>query len=233
MDTRVLPAVHLTTTVRWLWAAGLCALLGLAACRPQPVPGSPGEEGSPAPAAAFAIWPEGTPEAAAAAERLAAGADPWRGDPVETALAFAREVLGWGEPEVGRVEEQPMGLTLVEVRREPGGPAVSVRVGQLVGDRWWSVDNAWGSPEHDPTVWVRDRVFELAFDLEDARNATVVVEYGDLRIEREVEHGGPLRLDLGESPHVPGYFLVLLRDGRGAVFDVVSSRLPAGDFAAG
>ena len=194
----------------------------------------PGAPSSPAPAAAFAIWPEETPEeAAAAAERLAAGADPWRGDPVETALAFAREVLGWKEPEVGPVEEQPAGLTLVEVRPGPGGPAVSVRVAKLVQDRWWSVYNAWGTPEHDPTVSVRDGLFELAFDLEDAASATVVVEYGDLRIEREVEREGPLRVDLGDLPRVPGYFLVLLRDDRGAVFDVVSSPLPAGDFAAG
>lgn len=233
MDTGVLPAVQLTT-VRRLRAAGLCVLLGLAACRSQPVPASPGADGSPAPAAAFAIWPEETPEeAATAAERLAAGAEPWRGDPVETALAFAREVLGWKEPEVGPVEEQRAGLTLVEVRRGPAGPALSVRVGQLVGERWWSVYNAWGTPEHDPTVWVRGGLLELGFDLEGAASATVVVEYGDLRIEREVERGGPLRFDLGESPRVPGYFLVLLRDGRGTVFDAVSSPLPAGDFAAG
>ncbi|HXF71445.1 MAG TPA: hypothetical protein VNO79_02395 [Actinomycetota bacterium] len=222
------------TAVPWLRTAGLCVLLGLVACGSQPVPRSVGANGSPAPAAAFAIWPEETPEeAGTAAERLAAGADPWRGDPVETALAFAREVLGWEEPVVGTVEEQAAGLTLVEVRRGPGGPAVSVRVAQLVGDRWWSVYNVWGTPEHDPTVSVRDGLFELGFDPEGAASATVVVEYGDLRLEREVRREGLVRFDLGGSPRVPGYFLVLLRDGGGAVFDAVSSPLPAGDFAAG
>ncbi len=233
MDPRVLPAVHLSG-VRRAWAAALCLVVTLAACRSEPSARPRGAEGSQAPTAGFAIWPEETPgEAVAAAERLAAGEDPWRADAVETALVFAREVLGWEDPVVGPVEEQPAGLTLVQVRRDPGGPVVSVRVARLVDDRWWSVYNAWGTVEHDPTVSVVDGRFRIAFDLEDAARATLVVEYGDLRIEREVERPGPLQLDLGGPPRVPGYFLVLLRDGSGRVFDVVSSPLPAGDFAAG
>ncbi len=233
MDTGVLPQLRVRTT-RALGAAVLLAFLGLGACRSQPAPVPRAEGGSPEPTAAFAVWPEETPqEAAAAAERLAAGTDPWRADPAETALAFARDVLGWADARVGRVEEQPAGLTLMEVLRGPGGPAVSVRVARLVADRWWSVYNVWGTVERDPTVSVRDGRFTIAFDLEDAASATVIVEYGDRRLEREVVREHPVRLDLGSAPQVPGYFLVLLRDGEGRVFDAVSSPLPAGDFAAG
>ena len=237
MDPRVLPAVHhlmdgRTHRILRLGAAALSTILVLSACRsPEP---SPRTSAPPAAARdAFAIWPEETPsEAASAVPRLQAGEDPWRTDPEETALAFAREVLGWPDPVVGTVQEQPGGLMSVEVLRGPDGPSVSVRLARLLEDRWWSVYNAWGTVEHDPSVAVRHGRLELRFDMEDAASAHVVVEYGDARYERDTDLGRVL-IDLGHDPTEPGYFLVLLRDARGRVFDVASSPLPAGAFAAG
>jgi hypothetical protein len=180
------------------------------------------------------VWPEETPaEVAEAQARLAAGQDPWRADPERTALAFARDVLGWDDARAGGVREQPGGLTLVDVRRGPDGPAVSVRLVRRMDGPWWSVYNAWGSVEHDPLVSVRDGDVEIRFDLEDAARARVVVEYGELRAVRVVEAERPVRIDLGAAPTVPGYFLITLQDPAGRTFDVVSSPLPAGDFTAG
>jgi hypothetical protein len=151
---------------------------------------------------------------------------------VRTALAFARTVLGWQDPRPGPVREQPGGLTFVEVRRGEGGPSVSVRLARLVGDRWWSVYNVWGTVEHDPSVVLRGDRLELRFDMEDASSAHVVVEFGDTRLERDTDRGS-LVLDLGRPPAEPGYFLILLRDERDRVFDAISTPLPAGAFAAG
>jgi hypothetical protein len=204
----------------------------LSACRspahPEPAAGPTGTDRD-----AFALWPEETPaEAAAAAPRLEAGEDPWRADAAETALAFAAAVLGWDRAVAEDVREQPGGLTFVEVRRSPGGPSASVRLARLVADRWWSVYNAWGTVEDDPSVAVRDGRVEISFDMEDAASALVVVEFGTARYERQVDRG-TVRFDLGQEPTEPGYFLILLRDDAGRVFDVVSSPLPAGAFAAG
>ena len=236
----MLPAVHLrlgparSGAVSLVTALVLGAVLGLGACRSPASHIAGSVQASPGPGEAFAVWPEETPEEAeAAAERLADGEDPWRADPVETALVFARRALGWAGGEAVAVQEQPGGLTLVEVRREPGGPSISVRLAQLVGGRWWSVYNAWGTVERDPAVTVRDGQVEIRFDMEEASSAAVTVEYGDLRLEETVRSPGPVRMDLGTTPDTPGYFLVALMDASGRVFDVVSSPLPAGDFAAG
>ncbi len=215
-----------------LGAAALGAILALSACRsPSPTERPPQRSVR---TDAFALWPEETPtEAAQAARRLAAGRDPWRGDPVATALAFAREVLGWEAAAAGSAREQPGGLTVVEVSREPGGPSVSVRLSRLVADRWWSVYNAWGSPEHDPSVAVRGSRVTVRFAMEDAASALVVVEFGEVRRSAIVRRPGPVRLDLGAVPAEPGFFLVLLRDRAGRVFDAVSSPLAPGPTAAG
>lgn len=211
-------------------AAALGAVLALSACR-SPAP--PRRAPEPGRLDAFAVWPEETPaEAATAARRLAGGEDPWRADPVETALAFAREVLGWRTPTAGAPQEQPGGLTLVEVAREPGGPSVSVRLLRLLEGRWWSVYNVWGTPEHDPAVAVRGARVTVRFAMEDAASALVVAEFGELRRTAVVRNGGRVRLDLGVPPAEPGFFLVLLRDAEGRVFDAVSSPLaPAGAVA--
>lgn len=242
MDARLLPAMrHLRAvlgrdrrTARTA-AAALGMLLVLSACRaPSRAPTEPGATQTREAAEAFALWPEETPaEARAAAERLARGEDPWRSDPRETALAFASSVLGWETAVAGSPTDQAGGLTTVAIRREPGGPEVSVRLLRCVDGRWWCVYNAWGGLEHDPSLSVHGHRMELRFAMQDAASALVVVEYGDLRLQRAVERERAVRFDLEIAPREPGYFLLLLRDAQGRVFGVASSPLPAGDFAAG
>lgn len=242
MDARLLPAMHhLRAALRGdrrtarTAAAALGMLLMLSACRaPSPASTRPGATQAREPGEPFALWPEETPaEARAAAERLASGEDPWRSDPRETALAFASSVLGWEAAVAGSPAEQPGGLTTVEVRREPGGPQVGVRLLRCVEGRWWCVYNAWGGIEHDPSVSVHGHQIKIRFAMGDATSALVVVEYGNLRLQRAVEEERVVRFDLGTAPYGPGYFLLLLRDAEGRVFGVASSPLPSGDFAAG
>ncbi len=220
----------------------LAVLIALSACtsRPAPAPrASPSGTTSATTAAtastdeAFAIWPEDTPAAAAAAAvRLARGEDPWRSDPAETALAFADRVLGWRGAAARPPRDLGGGLLDVRVAREAGGPSVDVRVARLVFGRWWSVFGVHGSAEYDPSMEVRGRWAVVGLRDERAASEIVTIGYGGREVTRTIEGSGVVRIELGFRPDTPGHFLILLKDARGRVFDAFGSPLPAGRFAA-
>jgi hypothetical protein len=177
------------------------------------------------------MWPEHTPEmAAAASERLGRGEDAWRSDPTMTAREFGRRVLGWPGATARLLGDYEGGYVSVAIVRERGGPQVRVEVARRVAGKWWSVANVVGPAfDQGPTLSIQGSHVTLWVPVPSA--GTVEVTHGS-RTARRAATNGVVDFDLGFVPDAPGYFLVLLKDTGERVVDAFGISLPGGDFAA-
>jgi hypothetical protein len=181
----------------------------------------------------FAVWPEDTLQAAEASlPRLASGADPWRADPGETALRFARRVLGWTAAVAGTPIERGEGLLAVDVGSGSGRADVEILMARLV-DPWWWVCAVHGSLGHDPVVSVTGSLVRVGVEAAGAARTDVVVGYDGREVRGSIPGSGEVSLRLGSRPATTGHLLVLTRDASGRLIGAFASPLPAGDFAAG
>ena len=104
-----------------------------------------------------AIWPETSYEEALAVQEAVVAGDPnlaWRLDAGETALAFARDALGWSDATLDHTLSDTSTTSQVVVRQPPAscesapetgcrGPEVTVKLAQPLGsDGIWSVVSA-------------------------------------------------------------------------------------------
>jgi hypothetical protein len=184
-----------------------------------------------------AVWPE------TAGGTVGVDQPAWRSDERETALEFARQVLGW-EDAVAPVElSEPsedghIGGVYGIVRTDHPGQ-VSVFVAPTLGGRWFGVYHV------GFRCCVEDQTASVLVD-----GSTGWATAGPPPPEAvgtvvRFDHGGRIAsgtlpldgdaapFDLGYTPDTTGSVLVLFVDGTGEVVGAWGTSLPAGDFAAG
>jgi N-acetylneuraminic acid mutarotase len=183
--------------------------------------------------APFGLWPAASPsEGIAEAQRLAAGEDPWRADPVATAEHFVAEVLGWTD--VQAASDEP-GV----VRISHDGRTDDVLLARNVAGRWWSVtslqtfavpDGGTGSASFTTDgASIRVPAVPRPFATSEARfwrgplGASVT----------GTEPGGSVTFDPPRPTDSPGSLLLLLKDAGGRVVDAWGFTIGSGPFAAG
>lgn len=197
---------------------------------------TPGSHGRPSPSAtaAFAVWPEDSPaEADQAAEGLASGRDPWRADGVETALEFARQVLGWTSPVAGSPTSMESTTLFVRLERGSAEGYATMQVARLVGNEWWSVVAIQGPvPPSPPPVRIRDGLAGVGVSLGELASAEVTLGYGNRDVTETTRESGEVTLEVPDHS-APGHLLILFKDQSGAIVSAFGTALPAGDFAAG
>lgn len=191
-----------------------------------------------------AVWPE-TAGLTASMDQPA-----WRSDARDTALEFARQVLGW-EDAVAPVElSEPsedgrFGADIGVVRSDHPGRA-SVSVAPTLGGRWlgvYAVDLCCATADEaeNPDFG------SVQILLEEQTGQALAGPVPDGAVSHGVrfDHGGRIAtaefaivddgaaVDLGYSPDTTGSALVLFRDTDGEVLSAWGRPIPAGDFAAG
>jgi hypothetical protein len=183
----------------------------------------------------YPLWPEHTAEGARAAE--AQGQQPWRTDPNETALHFAREVLGW-------TNARSTGSRKMEYDSASHTIAVSITNGKTDGEvfveRWtasyYSVSAAGSSRSAEESFGVQVTGRRVSIGITDfgTPKTEVTVWYGDRLVTQTF---GPkpamAEFTLPFEPDVPAMLLILWRDGANRVVEFATAGWPAGDFSAG
>jgi hypothetical protein len=199
---------------------------------------------------AFTLWPETKPEEVYGSCLLVAeGSQPFRSDPLETALEFAAEQVQWPDARVdpmGRVYDMEEGYQAFDLVRDgtPDAPNVTVIVREVSAD-CWSVSSV-GSPTQpgEPTavsVTKRGGRLRVHFGLEahglDEAAATIRMPLGDTQMHMTVEEfrsvGEQMEVVVNEWADAPGGFLMLIEDAEGRVIGATGQALPSGDFVAG
>jgi hypothetical protein len=211
---------------------------GITSGQPDVTSGPTGETGSEVPVAlgprqAVAVWPEDTAaDLVAAADGVAAGADPWRLDPALTAAAFADLVLAWPDPSLGDPEADGF-TTRIQVEREPGGPEVVVTLSQVVEPIWSVIAVADAVDPLYPPFVITEGEAEIQVGLPEGTTAIVTLGYGLRTSTRSLGSPGTLSVDLGTTPTTGGHLLILYVDADNRVVSASGTPIAAGDTAAG
>lgn len=184
----------------------------------------------------FALWPEDTTSEAARA-CADAGRDPGslRRGPMETAISFHTQVLGWSGTVISRDFDGPD--RTIEIRRDRDdqgrhaqGPAVRVLL-RKTEPLCWSVV-AVSNPANQPRrfeITVGGRSVEVDFDHLGADSVSYEVGHGmHTMTGSPVRTEGRIDIHLTYEPDEPGHFLLLFRDTEGVVFSAEGFPLPPG-----
>lgn len=187
-----------------------------------------------------AVWPEDNPaDATSGCTEATPGS--FRADPVATAVAFGREVMGWREATPSVTGSTPTSRQ-VELRRDAApSPRVNVSVVELVDDCWavQSVFDVRGDPHTglvvDSTAGETDVVVQVRFEAPAGTSGEVEVGYGDY-VERRTWHGpvtmdDPVVVELAERPDTTGHLFVLFADDAGSVVKALAYSLPPRHFS--
>ena len=188
----------------------------------------PTEGARVAPAAkAFALWPE-TDRSLLPAEE-----PEWSSSVESTAVAFARNVLEWGDAVTTTSPVQAdAGSHQLTVASPSRNGAVLLRVSPVAPGRWrvTAVDSRPGGDTSASVQIVGDFGSATAGPAPDSTATTSVrFQYGSAVSE------GPAgeQVELGRSPEIAGSVIVLYRNSDGDVIGAWGTPLPPGDFAAG
>lgn len=172
----------------------------------------------------FSMWPEQSLGSSKTACAERSSEESWRESPEGVASQFALEMLNWTGTTAMEGPPQGRMVPLVVQSGEVDAPAVGVHVRQVPGQSCWAVVAVTSDPDNDQDPGVsysRDGAnVELHFDIGEATTAVGTVHHeGGRVIHSTADDESPIRVDLGYRPSTPGYYLLVLRDENGTVFD--------------
>ncbi|MGH2756877.1 MAG: hypothetical protein ACRDI3_03725 [Actinomycetota bacterium] len=189
-----------------------------------------------------ALWPEDTAEEAKDACAKQAGDPNLRGNPMATAIGFAKEVLDWTLAEL-ITRETGHGGQSIEIRRsradnprEPDGTALLVLVSEVFPDCWsvFSVSRLSDDRPANLSISVRGPDVEIGFDDLGADSIYFEIGHGYYTNSSDPEPpDGRITALLNYPRGDTGHYLLLFKDENEEVFSAAGGPLPAGDFSAG
>jgi len=177
-----------------------------------------------------AIWPETDPS------ELSAEEPAWSTSQNETALTFARDLLGWDDavfdPGASEPLEDGTGGSLIGVTSPSRGRALSVIVRPIANGRY-RVSGVRPLQEFSASVSVQGREAWVSVSWDPPLPERVTCSARFSYAGRHVLAAMEDTVDLGFTPDTQGAVVVLCRDMSDEVVTAWGTGLPAGDFAAG